>query len=415
MSQTKLEEKKKGCFFLHIFFFSEVYFSMSPSILLLVLKRGSFFNKNKKTTFNGVLNCRCVATKKKLLDEYDDRSTMEWAKILGLVQNVFKNLLEECVQKQHMSENAAIYFAMMRYIHVDKKSQERWLAFHVEYLKVPNRRTSQDVLIAHLQTILNVARQMDFVGRKTNEVKVLNEIFEIVRKLATSGKGRPVKKACYMLMMAIILRGPQSMYEKLQTFLEGHVLNHLDELDKAGDALDMLIMLFEGTNNPFPFHEKRPINWLSNVRSDDDETARKNHMQTVFRAFMRGKALKVIYHRYWHRCVRVFVHLCAQNLEFAITTLLPQLFDIKKSSADQIVLGLDVISEIMRLDAEQVIGSDKIGRRSQPLLLGDRLSPSSLSSDMVGGDVRVLSSQQQQQQQQQQPQVQAQQSSQISS
>ncbi|ETO12178.1 hypothetical protein RFI_25194 [Reticulomyxa filosa] len=311
---------------------------------------------------------------------------------------MLKSQLEECVEKQQMSGKAAVYFAMLRYIRVDKNNQENWLTFHAEYLKVANRRTSQEVLIAHLQTILNVAKQMDFVGRKTNEIKVLNEIFEIVRKLSTSGKGRPVKKACYLLMLTIILRGPTSMYEKLQPFLENHVLNHLDEADKVGDALEMLQMLFEGTNNPFPFHEKRPINWLSSVRSDDDENAKKNHMHVVFKAFLRGKALKTMYHRHWHRCVCVFVHLCAQNLELAVQTLLPQLFDVRKSTVDQIVLGLDCVSEIVRLDgnfvrqhqpsptllstlndflptilwqAEQFIGVEKIGRRTQPLVFSD--------------------------------------------
>ncbi|ETO09402.1 hypothetical protein RFI_27977 [Reticulomyxa filosa] len=309
-----------------------------------------------------------------------------------------------------MLENAAIYFTVMRYIHIDEKNQERWLSFHLEYLKAPKlANIPRYVLIAHLHSILNVARQMDFVGKKTNEVKVLNEIFEIARRLATSGKGRPVKRACYMLMLALILRGPDSMYEKLQSFLESHVLNHLDELEKVGDSLDMLIMLFEGTNNPFPFHEKRPINWLTNVRSDDDENTRKNHMQVVFKAFMRGKALKIMSQRHWFRCVRLFVHLCAQHLEFATSTLLPQLFDVKKSTVEQIVLGLDVISEIMRLDgeflrqhqsnpallpvindflpamlehADQAIGVDKIGRRTQPLILSDRSSDSFVTNQI---------------------------------
>ncbi|ETO24453.1 hypothetical protein RFI_12706 [Reticulomyxa filosa] len=328
----------------------------------------------------------------------------------------------------HMHMHTHTFFFFLKKKKKKERTQERWLAFHLDYLKIPNRRTSPVVLIAQLEALLNVAKQMDFVGRKTNEIKVLEETFEIVRNLATSGKGRPVKRTCYMLMcyvrtciyiymhihntymymyicmclliVAIMLRGPSSMYEKLPNFLESHVLKHLDDLDKAGDSLKMLVLLFEGTNNPFPFHERRPINWKTYVRVDDNETARKDHMQIVFRAFMRGKTLKNLYHRHWRLCIRVFVHLCAQQLDFAITTLLPQLFDIKKSSTEQIVLGLDVISEMMRRggdfvrqhqpspdllstandflpamlrQVEQLIGVEKLGRRKEALILNDRL------------------------------------------
>ena len=116
-------------------------------------------------------------------------------------------------------------------------------------------------------------------------------------------------------------------------------------------ALDMLIVALQRTNNPFPFHEKRLINWRIQVRADDKETLKHERIKIIFTALTKQRTITLSYETHWNKYIRVFVHSIAQDLSHILSVL----FDTKKSSSDMVVAGLDALSEIMRTDDKFLI------------------------------------------------------------
>ena len=59
-------------------------------------------------------------------------------------------------------------------------------------------------------------------------------------------------------------------------------------------SLAMLIVAAQETNNPFPFHEKRPINWRTQVRADDKEALKHKRIKIIFKALARQRTIKLL-------------------------------------------------------------------------------------------------------------------------
>ena len=112
-------------------------------------------------------------------------------------------------------------------------------------------------------------------------------------------------------------------------------------------SVDMSIVALQETNNPFPFHEKRQINWRTQVGADDKETLKHERIKTILKALTKQRTIKSLYEKHWNKYI---FHLIAQDLSPAFTHILSVLFDTKKSSPDMVVTGLDALPEIMRTD-----------------------------------------------------------------
>lgn len=99
-----------------------------------------------------------------------------------------------------MTEEASVFFTAMRYIHVDEKTQDRWLEFHLSYLGQKHKKTDNAVIEAHLLTLFNVARQMNFIGRDSNKITVMIQLYDIVKKFSQASAKKSIKRMCYSTM-----------------------------------------------------------------------------------------------------------------------------------------------------------------------------------------------------------------------
>lgn len=142
------------------------------------------------------------------------------------------------------------------------------------------------------------------------------------------------------------------LYSKFNQFLEKHILQHISNPDKCENSLDMLINMFSATHDPFPFHVRRPINWQSNVRYKEPPVIVRDRMKIIFKHLTKNKCIKIMHQLFWKKCVRVFTHLAAQDMNFAFNRLFPLCFDLKRSSPEMMMLGLDVFFEMLKVDNE---------------------------------------------------------------
>ncbi len=69
----------------------------------------------------------------------------------------------------------------------------------------------------------------------------------------------------------------------------------------------------------------------------------------ICKSLIKTKTLEYIYEKHWSKTLKVFVYLFAQNLNFSFDKLLPKLFELKIQATTQLVIGLDVLSEMLRL------------------------------------------------------------------
>eukprot|EP00485_Elphidium_margaritaceum_P002536 CAMPEP_0202694492 /NCGR_PEP_ID=MMETSP1385-20130828/8341_1 /ASSEMBLY_ACC=CAM_ASM_000861 /TAXON_ID=933848 /ORGANISM="Elphidium margaritaceum" /LENGTH=3200 /DNA_ID=CAMNT_0049350349 /DNA_START=31 /DNA_END=9633 /DNA_ORIENTATION=+ len=288
----------------------------------------------------------------------------------------------------------------------------------------------------------------------------LAEINELLKRLAEKKKLlKPVKKQVYITNICFLLRAPQGLFRTLAPFLEKRCISHLDESDKCEQCLDMLIYLLQGTYDPFlsffqlkvydknkrknvqfysknaqdqlPKDERRKsqfnnedgaggaggasaasahridnvddllfladIDWTSRIRHQESEHDIQDRIKHLFKALVRKNVLKLMRStRHWKKLIFVMTKLMAQDLEYGMSVLLPQLIDSKRGGPLTMELALDVISEMLRpngtfnkyhamskttLDTltgvlpaildecEAAIGNSRLHKRETPLLL----------------------------------------------
>ena len=58
-------------------------------------------------------------------------------------------------------------------------------------------------------------------------------------------------------------------------------------------SVDMLIVALQETNNSLPLHEKRPINWRTQIRADGKGTLEHERIKIIFKASTKQRTIKL--------------------------------------------------------------------------------------------------------------------------
>ena len=134
----------------------------------------------------------------------------------------------------------------------------------------------------------------------------------------------------------------------------------------------------------------------SKVRFKENEQQIRERCKHIFKHLIKKNTLKLLRQRHWKKLIFVMTKLISQDLEYGINILLSQLIDNKKGNTYTMELGLDSISEMMRVngtfckqhqisksnldkineilpvileECESVIGVTKLHKRETPLLI----------------------------------------------